>query len=405
MRLKVIPKIQSRVYAGELLKAAFGSLRPGTIGRFEKEFSELIGMKHSIAAFSGRSALLATLSALNFAKGDEIIMPGYTFQGIPQMIIASGLKPVFADVDDRTLNINPNKIDKLISGKTRAILIVHNLGNPCEMDAILKICKKHKLKLIEDCAHSLGSEYKGRRIGTFGDVSIFSFHYSKVINTYWGGMACTNDSGLAGKIRENIKSYRKQSVLQVVSRLAVSVAQSIATSQYIYSFIFYPLNRKMAKSTGKDIIEHLYQLKPQDPDAHRFRFTGFQAHIGLSQLKKLKEFNRMRKHNSDIFRVELDKKIPIQETGSGNVFIPLQLVCFVKEKKKMLAMLENRRIEARDFYIPALAELPEFKGCRNNCTISRRINKEIIFFATFQYLSDDEIKYLARSLNHIYNTA
>jgi dTDP-4-amino-4,6-dideoxygalactose transaminase len=165
------------------------------VASFEKEMAELIGVKHTVATSSGTGSLLCCLAALGIGAGDEVIVPGYTFIASISSIILSNAIPVLAEVD-KSLTIDPNRIEELITPQTKAIMPVHMLGNPCDMDAIMAIAKKHKLFVIEDCCQAFGASYKGRRLGTFGDIAAFSLNIFKTITAGDGGAVAVNDDML-----------------------------------------------------------------------------------------------------------------------------------------------------------------------------------------------------------------
>ncbi|MGE5582281.1 MAG: DegT/DnrJ/EryC1/StrS family aminotransferase [Bacillota bacterium] len=165
---------------------------------FEKEFAEYIGVKHAIAVSSGTGAILTCLAALGIGPGDEVIVPGYTFIASISAICYARAIPILAEIDD-SLTIDPNDIEKKITKKTKAILPVHMLGNPCNMDAIMKIAKKYNLYVIEDCCQANGGSYKGRKLGSFGDINAFSLNVNKTITTGDGGIVTTNDDQLYEK--------------------------------------------------------------------------------------------------------------------------------------------------------------------------------------------------------------
>jgi dTDP-4-amino-4,6-dideoxygalactose transaminase len=165
------------------------------VASFEQEMAAIIGIKHTVATSSGTGSLLCCLSALGIGAGDEVIVPGYTFIASISSIILSNAIPVLAEVD-ASLTIDPNKIEELITDRTKAIMPVHMLGNPCDMDAIMAVAKKHKLFVIEDCCQAFGASYKGRRVGTFGDIAAFSLNVFKTITAGDGGAVATDDDTL-----------------------------------------------------------------------------------------------------------------------------------------------------------------------------------------------------------------
>lgn len=159
---------------------------------FEKAMSEKIGAKYAVATTSGTSSLLASLAALGIGAGDEVIVPGYTFIASISTIMLMGAIPVLAEIDD-SLTIDPTKIEELITPATKAIMPVHMLGNPCKLDEILAIAKKHNLFVIEDCCQAVGASYKGNRCGTYGDMGAYSLNFFKTISSGDGGAVVTNN--------------------------------------------------------------------------------------------------------------------------------------------------------------------------------------------------------------------
>src|SRR3989338_936512 len=178
------------------------------VSEFEEEFAKYVGTKYAVAVSSGTAALHLSLLAIGIKAGDEVIIPSFSFIATANAVAHCGASPVFIDIDQRTYNISPEKIEEYLAGvskkknkKVKAIMPVHQLGMPADMDYIIAIAKKHSLHIIEDAACALGSEYKGRKAGNIGDVGCFSFHPRKIITTGEGGMITTNDKRIAEKAR------------------------------------------------------------------------------------------------------------------------------------------------------------------------------------------------------------
>lgn len=161
----------------------------------EKEFAAYMGMKYAVATSGGTMSLLCALAALGIGAGDEVIVPGYTFIASISSIVVANAIPVLAEIDD-SLTIDPKRIEELITPRTRCILPVHMLGNPCDMDAILAIAKKHNLLVLEDCCQSVGGSYKGKMTGSMGDIGAYSLNVHKTISCGDGGMVATNSEEL-----------------------------------------------------------------------------------------------------------------------------------------------------------------------------------------------------------------
>ncbi len=174
------------------------------VAEFEQKFAQLFGMKYGIALSSGTDAdalACAVLYDYGAKRGDEIIIPALTFVATGNAVFQAGFKPVFVDVKRETLNIDPDKIEKAITKKTRAIMPVHLMGKPAEMDKIMAIAKKYKLFVIEDTAEAHGAEYKGRFAGTIGDMAAFSLYAAHIVTTVEGGIVTTNNPKMAEALR------------------------------------------------------------------------------------------------------------------------------------------------------------------------------------------------------------
>lgn len=165
------------------------------VASFEREMQERLGIKHVVATSSGTGSLLACLAALGIGAGDEVIVPGYTFIASISTIVLSNAVPVLAEVDE-SLTIDPDKIEALITPRTKAIMPVHMLGNPCDMDKIMAIAKKHDLYVLEDCCQAVGAKYKGKRVGSIGNMGAYSLNVFKTISAGDGGFVATDDDML-----------------------------------------------------------------------------------------------------------------------------------------------------------------------------------------------------------------
>ena len=183
------------------------TLESGWIGtgpkthKFEEEFKKYVGTEHAVALNSCTAALHLSLKVLGVGLGDEVIVPAMTFAATANTVIHCGATPVFADIDRETQNIDSEDIERKITSKTKAIVVVHMAGRPCEMDRIMHIAKEHNLKVVEDAAHAVEAEYHGKKIGSIGDIGCFSFYVTKNVVTAEGGMAVTNDEAYAKRMR------------------------------------------------------------------------------------------------------------------------------------------------------------------------------------------------------------
>src|SRR5262245_33343489 len=169
-----------------------GGEPPAKVATFEKEFAARMQVQYALAVTSGTAALQCAVAALQIGPGDEVILPAWTWHSCYNAIVLAGALPVFAEIDE-SFNIDPADIESKITPQTKAIMAVHLLGNPCDMDRIMPIARKHKCRVIEDCAQSVGASYKDRPVGSIADISIYSLQINKTITSGEGGAVVTND--------------------------------------------------------------------------------------------------------------------------------------------------------------------------------------------------------------------
>lgn len=192
----------------EVLRTPNLSLGP-KLREFEQKIARYVGRKYAVAVNSGTSALHLIIRALGIKNGDEVITTPFSFIASANCILFERAKPVFVDIDEKTLNIDPEKIEEKITKKTKAILAVDIFGHPAEWDLLQKIARKYKLFLIEDSAEALGSEYRGKRCGSFGDAAIFAFYPNKQVTTGEGGVILTDNKKIAILCRSMANQGRK----------------------------------------------------------------------------------------------------------------------------------------------------------------------------------------------------
>lgn len=234
---------------------------------FEKKICGYIGADYGVGTFACTSAMQIALSVLGVEEDDEIITSPYTFVSTAHVICYHRAKPVFADVDPDTFNIDPARIEEKITSKTKGIIPVHFAGHSCDMDPIMDIAGKHGLFVMEDAAHAIGAEYRGKKIGTIGDITCFSFYATKNLSTAEGGMAVTNNQELADRMR-------------VLTMYGISDSREIWHKRY-----------SKAGSIHYDVAELGYKCN----------MTDITAALGLRQLDRLEDFIETREAYSRIY--------------------------------------------------------------------------------------------------------
>lgn len=265
---------------------------------FETAIADYVNSAHGVATFSCTDAMTIALKVLGIGAGDEVITSPFTFASTAHVICYHGAKPVFVDVDPETFNIDPAKIEAKITKKTKAIIPVHYGGHPCDMDPIMDIAKRHGLYVMEDAAHAIGSEYKGRPIGSIGDITCFSFYATKNLATAEGGMAVTDNEQWAKKMR-------------VLTMYGISDAREIWGKRYTQTGAIH-----------YDIGELGYKCN----------MTDLCAALGIHQLKKLNGFNSTREEFAGIYNKAFE--------GHGGVKVPAVME-YAKTSRHLYNLLLN----------------------------------------------------------------
>ena len=278
-------KGQYRQIKKEIDEAVLGVLGSGSyvLGKnvtgLEEEVAAYCDVKHGVGVASGTDALLLALIAMGVKEGDEIITTPYTFIATTEAVYKTGAKIVFADIDPDTFNIDVKQVEKKITKKTKVIIPVHLYGQSCDMDPLMELARGHGIKVLEDCAQAIGAEYKGKKIGSFGDAGCFSFFPSKNLGSYGeGGMVVTNDRELADKIRilrvhgskeryyHDIDGFNSRlqeiqaAILRVKLRHLDAWTEKRRTNAFLYNELFSSAREKVVIPVEPEYNKHVYYL-------------------------------------------------------------------------------------------------------------------------------------------------
>ena len=330
----------------EVLKSGMIAQGP-KVSEFEEKFAQWIGTKYGISTSSGTTALHTALLACGIGEGDEVITVGFTFAATSNSVLYTGARPVFVDIDEDTFTMDPSKIEDAITDKTKAILVVQLYGQSADMDPILDIAHKHNLLVIEDAAQAHGAEYKGRKVGTLGDVACFSFYPTKNMTTGEGGMITTDNEEIAKMAR-------------------------------IY------------RAHGSSVKYH------HDYLGYNFRSTDIAAAIGLAQLKKIDSFNDKRNENASYLTDGLkDVKgvvPPVVKEGNKHVFHQYTIKVD-GDRDKWLDFLNEKGIGCGVYYPIPLYNQKLYKdlGYNQSCPVTDKIVDEVISLPVHPSLTKDEL--------------
>src|SRR5262245_12965661 len=184
----------------EVIRSGWLTMGPKTFD-FEREFARYVGAQHAVAVSTGTAALHLALEAAGIGAGDEVLLPTTTFTATAEAVIYTGARPVLVDIDPLTMNIDPQDAARRITGRSKAIIPVHLGGQPCDMQQLHSLARRHDLRVVEDAAHALPSEYQGRKIGQISEFTCFSFYATKTLTTGEGGMVTTDNPAAAERMR------------------------------------------------------------------------------------------------------------------------------------------------------------------------------------------------------------
>ncbi|MDD5699616.1 MAG: DegT/DnrJ/EryC1/StrS family aminotransferase [Candidatus Nanoarchaeia archaeon] len=346
-------------YVEDSVRAISGEKRYEYIDKFEAKFREYLGSKFSIATSNCTGAIILALATIGLKPNDEVILADINWIASAAPITYFGAKPIFIDILPDSWCIDPKKIEKAITPKTRAIIATHLYGNLAEMDKIMEIARGHNLIVIEDAAEALGSEYKGKKAGSIGDFGVFSFHATKMCTCGEGGMLVTNNEEFSKKAR----------ILSDHGR-----------------------NPEIKKLLFPDRI------------GYKHKMSNMQAALGLAQLerinelldRKIKIFQEYKRHLSGL-PVEMN---PQPEYTKNSFWMPTAV--FNKSldihSDELISLFQENNIDARPFFYP-LSSLPMFKARKEN-TVSYDISSHAINLPSYHDLTDEQIKYVCDLLKN-----
>lgn len=335
------------------------------VKEFEQAFANYVGAKYALSVNSATSALHCAVESLGITKGDEVIIPDYTFPATGNAVLYAGAKPVIADVCPETFNIEPSKVEELIADRTKAVIPVHTFGNPADMDRIIKIAKKNNLRLIEDAACGHGAEYKNKKAGTFGDVSCFSFHGRKILTTGEGGMITTSNE----KIYNKIKKFRSHGM-----------------------------------EVGAFEREDVFELPSFETLGYNYRMSDIAAAIGLAQLSKLDRFIAERRELAKYYDKRIkEEKLPLkpQKEQDGAEHVYQSYVVVIQKaglRDKVIMSLKKKNISST-IGTYSLSKLPLFKG---SCPTGNYLFENSIALPMFNGLTKENIDEVIKTLANIF---
>lgn len=350
----------------EVLKSDYVTTGPA-VTAFEKAVAEYTGAKYAVAVSNGTAALHIACLAAGIKEGDEVITTPITFAASSNCALYCGATLVFADIDPKTYNIDPEDIERKITARTKAIVAVHFTGQPCKMDEIHQIAEKYHLLVIEDAAHALGADYKGQKIGSLSDMTTFSFHPVKHITTGEGGMVTTNNE----ELYEKLVQFRSHGITRDP--------------------------RFLKKEEGAWYYEQLDL-------GFNYRITDIQCALGVSQMKKLDRFVERRREIAARYDKALGEckqlLLPKQELGCNNSWHLYVVQVLDKDRKEVFDAMRQKNIGVNVHYIPVYKH-PYYQEhgyetvcCKN----AEQYYERAISLPMYPLLTDEELDYVIQCL-------
>lgn len=358
-----------------VLKGDFLTTGP-YVTKFEQELADYVGAKYAVTFSNGTAALHGACYAAGIGAGDEVITSPLTFAASANCILYQGGKPVFADIDEQTYNINPKEIEQKITEKTKAIIPVHFTGQPSALDEIDDLAKKHQLIIIEDAAHALGAEYKQRKIGSISDMTMFSFHPVKHITAGEGGAITTNNQAYYEKLIQ----FRSHGI----TRDSNIMKENHGPWYYEMHFLGY-----------------------------NYRLTDIQAALASSQLKKADKFLALRMNYASMYNEAFKRTsgitIPFQQMNGQSSWhlyvLRLELEKLTGNRKEILRALTNKNIGVNVHYIPVylLPYYQELGYKQGLCPKAENLYEQVITLPLFPAMTEDDVNDVIEAVKEVIN--
>lgn len=371
--------------------------------KLEQEFKDYLGIRYAFSFNSGRSAFMAILYALAIGNDDNVAIQAFTCNAVPNPILWAGAEPVYVDIDD-TLNIDPYDLEQKITPRSKAVIIQHTFGTPAQIDRIIEIAKRHNLFVIEDCAHSLGAFYRGKKVGTLGDAAFFSFGRDKVISSVYGGMAVANNADVAKRLKEFWQKCEYPSSFWVLQQLLHPIIFSIALPLYNVMGI----GRMIIKICQIGGFVSL-AVAPEEKDGNKptyfpRRLPEALAVLALHQFQKLGRFNQHRRRIAEFYRRHLaltTYRNPITISGVKPVFLRYSILS--SRRDKILREMKKRGTYLGDWYTSVIAPHDTNLGAMHyisgSCPKAEKTAREIFNLPTHINISIKNAQKIINILN------
>jgi len=383
-------------------------VRGPKIKEFEETFARRLGRGRAISASFGRMAFYYILKALGLPPGSEIILPALTFWVVPELARVAGLKPVFADVHPVTFNLDPEALERAITPKTRAVVPTHLFGLPCDLDEILSMAHRHSLFVIEDCAHTLGATYRGRPVGTFGDAAFFSFQTLKPLNTYGGGIALVQDSGLAQRVADLAAAEPWPDEKRILGRLRVGRLQRIFTRPGVFTVSAFPILWIASWFKSRPDVYLWESIRPLSPlpEEYAEKYSNVQAALGLAGLDSLDQWTELTRAHARLMNETL-RDLPgvrIPEVPPDRSHVYYQYCVYVPDRDDLVRRCIRKGIDIETLHVDVCTRLPLFgEACHESP--GAEMAATVVQVPVYAGLSDPQVAQIANRVRSVLTRA
>ena len=368
---------------------------PARVAALEDAFARHLGARHAVAVGSGRLGLRLLLEGLGIGPGDEVLLPAYTDQSVPAAIRKAGATPVYVDVDRRTFNLDPDRLEAHRSPRTAAVIALHVFGGPAALGPIAAFAERHGLALIEDCAHAVDSASGGRACGTVGRAAIFSFVLTKAINAFGGGMVVTSDPALADHVRLRVAALPPPAPTALLRRVAAGVALRGLTRPAVFGAVGAPALRGL-RAVGSDALAAYDRLvRPSTVNADvDTRFSPTQASVALLQVRAMDAMQARRRAIADRLSTAMPPLLTPQRLAPGDRHSWYFLVATAQDPDAVAAALLRRGVDVGRFPMRNVAAADG----RQDCTEAEWLVQHSLQIPAYPTLTDNDVARVAAAL-------
>lgn len=342
------------------------------------------------------------LKHLDVQPKSEAILPAYNYFVMVEQFRLMGFPPVFADIKIDDLNVDPNSVATCISPRSRFLLTTHMFGQPCDMDALCQLAKKHDLIMIEDCAHAFGSKYQGRHVGTFGRAGIFSLSAMKLITAYGGGVITTNDDQLAQRIRDDLaRTSTVVPFVKSIRRYVKGLLLDIGTRTAPYTLLLWPMLRMM-KTICPSVVQQIFTEKPRrsgkPPRIEEGRLAPFQAALGLSQIQGARTWIQRRRLIVEWMDATLRKQKNISCLNHEDATTHNGMYCgiLVDDPANLARSLFKAGIDSEWAEYTNCADAPIYQEFQSHCPVASEVQSRILRLPSHPSLRFDDVERIAK---------